>query len=636
MIGTFRARGIRLTSLQGKVLAATALVILPMMIAVIAIVEHRQRGAIIDEVNRRGEVLARNLAATSAPPLLYYHFTALEQNVARVAREEDVLYAIVLDEDGNVAAHSHAPARVGQKLEDTISRRAAHADGPIVQEGRDERHQGLYDFARPVIVSGRKWGTVRIGVSQQRMEAEILTTRLELAGLTLAMLLVGAAAAALVARRIAQPVRDLAAGATAISRGDLNQRIEPASADEIGELASAFNHMAAQLYQQRAALEEAHRALSARLEEMTDLKSYTDNILRSLTTGIVTIDLEGRVVTLNPAAELLTGFFAGEAVGRYCSELFSHTGEIGDLLMETLTTRAGIAGVAVTFRRRNGTTLPIEFGTAPLRAGEGKDLGVVGLFRDVSVVRELESQLRRSDRLAALGTLAAGLAHEIKNPLTSLLTFSRHLQRRFEDEGFRQKFQRVVPHELERINAIVERLLELSRPARLDFQPVRLPALLDRVVELYANEIESKQIRVAREYARDLPRIDADPEALYRALVNLVRNALDATTSSGRLTLRAAWAGADRGPVRRRAQTVAIEIEDDGVGIPEADADRVFNPFFTTKDTGTGLGLALTHKIVEDHGGTIHFRSVRGGGTTFRIVLPVSPVRARTYGEGGS
>ena len=621
-----------LRSLQGKFLGATVLVIVIVMIGVILVVEHRQRVAIIDEVKRRGEVLARNLAAASSPPLLYYNFTALEQNVARAALEEDVLYAIVLDADGQVAAHSHAPSHVGQTIPGPVAQRAAQAEAALVQETKDDDWKPIYDFTVPVYVNGRKWGTARVGMSQQRMEAEIRATRVELGVLTLVTMLLGAVVAAVVARRIAQPMRQLAAGATAISRGELNQRIEPVSSDEIGQLAASFNHMASQLYHQRAALEEAHGALSQRFEELADLKSYTDNILRSLTTGIVTIDLEGRVVTLNPAAELMTGFFAGEATGRYCSELFSHTAEIGDLLMETLTTRTGIGGVALTLRRRNGATVPVEFSTAPLRAGEGKDLGVVGMLRDVSLVRQLESQLRRSDRLAAVGTLAAGLAHEIKNPLTSLLTFSRHLQRRFEDQGFREKFQRVVPHELERINAIVERLLELSRPARLDFQQVRVPALLERVLELYANQIETKGIDVSREYARDLPRIDADPEALYRALVNLVGNALDATGDAGRLTLRAGWANGERLPTRR-ARLVAIEVEDNGAGIPESDAERVFNPFFTTKDTGTGLGLALTHKIVEDHGGTVHFKSATGRGTTFRIVLPVNATSSRRVGE---
>src|SRR6185369_7535536 len=289
--------------------------------------------------------------------------------------------------------------------------------------------------------------------------------------------------AALVARRISRPLQQLAEGVAAISRGELALRVEPTTDDEIGRLAVAFNHMASQLRQQRTALEGANAQLQQRLDEVADLKSYTDNILASLTNGIVTVDLDGRVVTLNPAAEMMTGFFAGEVIGRYCTEVFVQTPELGEILMETIASRSATPGVAATLHRRNGRTLPVEISAAPLKGGEGKDLGVIAAMRDLTVVRELESRLRRSDRLAALGTLAAGLAHEIKTPLTSLLTFRPHLPRRFEDEQFRAKFQAVVQRELERINGIVEGLLELARPARVNFAAVRLPTLLERTVE---------------------------------------------------------------------------------------------------------------------------------------------------------
>ena len=494
--------------------------------------------------------------------------------------------------------------------------------------------EAVYDFAVPVLVDGRKWGTARLGLSKRRMEAEIRRARLELGALTLVTLLLGGVAAALVARRIARPVQRLAEGAAAISRGELNQRIEPSTTDEIGRLAAAFNHMATQLFQQRTALEEAHAGLRRQFEELADLKGYTDNILGSLTSGIVTIDLDGRVVTLNPAAELLTGFFRGEAAGRYCTELFAHTPELSDLLTETLASRAPIANVPLTLRRRNGSAVPIEFSTAPLKGGEGKDLGVIGVFRDVTLLRQLESDLQRSDRLAALGTLAAGLAHEIKNPLTSLLTFSRHLERKFDDQNFRERFGSVVPRELERINGIVERLLELARPARLSFSLVRLPELMERAAELYADQLADRHIEIVHEYARDVPPIQADKDALYRVFVNLVANALDAMPRGGRLIVRAGWVtgGDPLPPARRRAANrVKVEVEDTGTGIEPSETDRIFNPFYTTRSGGTGLGLALAHKIVQDHGGRISFTSSPGRGTTFTIVLPLvaeSPVAA--------
>ncbi len=622
--------GFGFVSLQAKFLLGTGLVLFLVMTAVFAVVEHRQRAAIVEEVQRRGEVIARNLAAISTGPLLLYNFTALEQNVARVASEADVVYAILLDAEGKVAAHSRHPERVGLPLKGEVGKTAAGTETLLVQETvLKDTGESLYDFAVPVKVEGQRWGTVRIGLSRRRMEAQISRTRWELGAVAVVALVLGGLAAALVARRIARPVRRLAEGAAAIARGELNQRIEPTTSDEIGHLAIAFNHMASQLFQERRALEAVNDELRHRFEELADLKSYTDNILASITSGIVTLDLDGRVVTLNPAAELLTGLFEAEATGRYCTEVFAHTPEVVEVLMETLATRTGMPGFPLTLRWRNGASRPVEMSTAPLRGVDGKNLGVVGVFRDLTHVRELEDQLRRSDRLAALGTLAAGLAHEIKNPLTSLRTFTRLAPRKLEDEHFRETFQKVVPRELERINGIVERLLQLARPARLQFKPVRLPALLEHVLELYANQIETKQITVEREYARDLPAIQVDQEHLYQALVNLVANALEAMEAGGRLTLRAGWGegGDPILPSRRQGlgHRVKVEIEDTGVGIPSSEADKVFNPFFTTRAGGTGLGLALAHKIIEDHGGAISFRSSPGKGTTFRVFLPLTP-----------
>jgi PAS domain S-box-containing protein len=622
-------------SLHAKLLWGTLLVLCALMGTVVLVVEHRQREVIVGEFDQRGEVLARSLAAVSHGPLLLYNFTALEQNVARVAGERDVLYAIVLDAEDVVAAHSRHPEQVGRRLTGALDRQAAAAPGLLRQVAvAPDSGEPVYDFAVPVVAGGRRWGTVRVGLSTRRMEADIHKTRVELGLLAAFTLLVGAAAAGLVARRIAGPVRELEARAAAIARGELDQRIERAGADELGRLAAAFNHMAVQLGQQRAALEEAHAELRQRFQELADLKSYIESIVNSVTSGIVTVDLDGRVVTLNPAAERLTGFFAGEAAGRYCTELFAASPEVGELVMEALASRVPIANVPVTLRRGAGAGRPVELSTAPLKGSDGKDLGVVALLRDLAHVRRLERRLRRSDRLAALGTLAAGLAHEIKNPLTSLLTFTRHLARRFDDEHFRQRFQDVVPRELERINSIVERLLELARPARLELSRVRLPALLDRALELYANQLETCRITVVREFARDVPAIEADAEAIYRAFVNLVANAVEAMPGGGRLVVRVGWGDESDAPRRgaRAAHRVRVEVEDSGPGIPAAAAERLFTPFYTTKGGGTGLGLAITHKIVEDHGGAIDVRSVPGR-TVFRITLPLVP---EAEPEGGS
>ncbi|MBI2553886.1 MAG: HAMP domain-containing protein, partial [Candidatus Rokubacteria bacterium] len=320
---------------------------------------------------------ARNLAAVSTGPLLLYDFTALEQNVAQVAQETDVAYAIILDAEGRVAARSGRPAEVGSIPQDPVSQRALKADAPLVQEtAAPDTGLSLYEFVVPVTVEGQRWGTVRVALSKRRMEAEIAKTQRELALLAVVTLILGGVASALVARRIARPVRQLAEGVAAISRGELDQRIEPATSDEIGRLAVAFNHMASQLFQQRSALEAAHSELRQRFAELSDLKSYTDNILGSLTNGIITLDLEGRVVTLNRAAESITGCSLAEVTGRFSTEVFAHSPEVGELLMETVGSRVGVAFVSMILRRPDGTSVPIEISTAPLKGSEGKDAAV--------------------------------------------------------------------------------------------------------------------------------------------------------------------------------------------------------------------------------------------------------------------
>ncbi|MBI1892716.1 MAG: hypothetical protein HYS14_01170 [Candidatus Rokubacteria bacterium] len=189
---------LRFVSLQAKFLWGTVLVLFLVMAAVFAVVEHRQRGAIIGEVQRRGEVLARHLAAISTAPLLLYNFTALEQNVARVAGEADVVYAIVLDAEGKVAAHSRHPELVGLLLKGEVDRQAASADVPLVQNTEVEgTGEPIYDFAVSIRVDRQRWGTVRVGLSRQRMEAEINRTRRELGVLTAMTLILGGVAAAL-------------------------------------------------------------------------------------------------------------------------------------------------------------------------------------------------------------------------------------------------------------------------------------------------------------------------------------------------------------------------------------------------------------------------------------------------------
>jgi signal transduction histidine kinase len=244
-------------------------------------------------------------------------------------------------------------------------------------------------------------------------------------------------------------------------------------------------------------------------------------------------------------------------------------------------------------------------------------------------VRDLEERLRRADRLAALGTMAAGIAHDIRNPLTSILIFSQLMSLHHDDPDVREKFNRVVPRELERVQAVIEDMMELARPATMHRELVSINELLTQVLELYEGQASGQSIKIVREYDQDLPFCMADRKRLHRCFSNIVSNAIQAMPNGGDLSLRSSQASTtllpkSGQPEPRTEPAVEVAISDTGQGIPADRLSRIFDPFFTTKEKGMGLGMAITHRIVEDHKGNIEVQSEEGLGTTFTVHLPLS------------
>jgi len=274
-----------------------------------------------------------------------------------------------------------------------------------------------------------------------------------------------------------------------------------------------------------------------------------------------------------------------------------------------------------------------DFGSR-IEVVSGDELGQLSkAFNEMSTqlarVRDLEERLRRADRLAALGTMAAGIAHDIRNPLTSILIFSQLMSLHHDDPDVREKFNRVVPRELERVQAVIEDMMELARPATMHREPVSINELLTQVLELYEGQASGQSIKIVREYDQDLPLCMADRKRLHRCFSNIVSNALQAMPSGGDLSLRTSLASTtllpNPGHVDPRPEpAVRVVISDTGQGIPADRLSRIFDPFFTTKEKGMGLGMAITHRIVEDHKGTIDVQSEEGLGTTFTVHLPLS------------
>lgn len=259
-------------------------------------------------------------------------------------------------------------------------------------------------------------------------------------------------------------------------------------------------------------------------------------------------------------------------------------------------------------------------------------------------LKDTQEHLVTSEKLAALGTMAAGMAHEIKNPLVSLRTFTQLLQQKWTDEEYRKKFSAIVPQEIERINRIAESLLKFGRPIKPELTKVNVNEILDEVVSLFENECRKKNIRVTTKFA-ELPEITGDPGQLSQAFINIVLNAVQVMEEGGELIIKTDVGEVIRlGPVTRQGflrevaeykevsfgeekevkptPVVFVEITDTGPGIPEENLRSLFDPFFTTKVAGTGMGLPITLRIIEDLGGSIKVRSQVGKGTTFIVTLP--------------
>ena len=238
-------------------------------------------------------------------------------------------------------------------------------------------------------------------------------------------------------------------------------------------------------------------------------------------------------------------------------------------------------------------------------------------------MRELEEHVHRIDRLAALGTMAAGIAHDIRNPLTSILIFSQLMSLHHDDPEIREKFNRVVPRELERVQSVIEDMMELARPTMLKREPVNLNELLEQLLEVFDNQTKAQSVKVIKEFAPAHYCL-ADRKRIHRCLSNFISNAIQAMPGGGDLTIKTTLVDGFvfPRPDPRPESAVEVVIADTGQGISHEVLQRIFDPFFTTKEKGLGLGMAIAHRIIEDHNGAIEVKSEVGQGTRFTIALP--------------
>src|SRR5437867_6257345 len=330
-------------------------------------------------------------------------------------------------------------------------------------------------------------------------------------------------------------------------------------------------------------------------------------VLAGLPDAVIAVDTDLRIVFWNSAAEVLTERSARRAEGRYVKEVFSPDASVVRRLGETLATGESRSEAESFVERGEGRRVPVSIVTAPLCGRDGQVEAAVVVLRDLSRIRQLEAEVRRGETLAAAGRMAVGLAHEVRNPLGAIRGAVQLLKRELGEGSRLTEYTTVLLTEVDRVNRIIEMLLDLARPVQVRRVPLNLHQLFERVALLQEEAARERGITVVRRYDPSLPAILGDEDRLVQVFHNLVRNAIEAMKDGGpitlstRVSLNPLYGKMDTGGGPRIM--VEAVVVDEGGGIPTGLRSRIFDPFFTTKESGMGLGLALCHRIVEEHNG---------------------------------
>ena len=460
----------------------------------------------------------------------------------------------------------------------------------------------LFELDYPFSKGGQPFGEVRVVLNAGLLLSDIAPSLRTSGTLVLLALVISTLLAAVVSGATLAPLRGIAQQLDRISTGQYDApppevKGFAGSADELGAVSRKITQVGQQL-------RGVHEIFSTMRENM-------NTVMAGLEDGLLLFTRDARAVMISPAAEKFLGEPAGHFLGRRVTEIFPHGhplhealriegDELSEVASETeLDTSEGRKRVSVSVQEIQE---------------DGERMGSLVTLRDLDSLESINTQLQVSERLAALGRITAGVAHEVKNPLNSMRLWLENLKEslpREKDSASRQAVQ-VLDKEIDRLDAVVKRFLDFTRPMDVRLEATQLAELLKEVLELARPQLQRSNIQLAQLLPIDVPEVYVDRALLKQAVLNLVLNAADAMPNGGQLRL----------VLSRRGEMAEITVGDTGKGIPPEHQQKIFQLFFTTRPGGSGIGLASTFRIVQLHNGSIDFTSEVGRGTTFRNELP--------------
>lgn len=357
--------------------------------------------------------------------------------------------------------------------------------------------------------------------------------------------------------------------------------------------------------------------IQRRNEVLEETRDFLTRIIESTADGIVVRDAKGRVASWNPAAEAIFGWTADEMRGKDVGVVLPDS-EVDDALRRidvALQEGRTLRNLEASGRRKDGSPVTFSLTLAPLRDAAGAFTGTTGIVRDITALKQLERQFLERERLAAVGELAAMVAHEVRNPLAGIRGGCEILLEGYTPGDARHDIGVEIIHQVDRLTRTVHDLLTFARPRAVDPVPTDMHALIDRILQNLRDDPGNAAIEVVRDFSDDVSVVQVDGRQIEQVFLNLVLNAIQAMQHRGRVTIS----------TRAGHRDLVVSVADSGPGIrPDAIA-HIFQPFFTTRSQGTGLGLAIVKKIVEAHGGRIEAASPPGSGAVFTVTLPKEP-----------
>ncbi|EFE0633781.1 TPA: two-component system sensor histidine kinase AtoS [Escherichia coli] len=472
---------------------------------------------------------------------------------------------------------------------DHPGREVMRTNTPLVYSGRQVRGDilnSMIPIERNGEVLGYIWANeLTEDIRRQAWKMDVRIIIVLTAGLLISLLLI-----VLFSRRLSANIDIITDGLSNLAQ-NIPTRL-PQLPGEMGQISQSVNNLA---------------------QALRETRTLNDLIIENAADGVIAIDRQGDVTTMNPAAEVITGYQRHELVGQPYSMLFDNT-QFYSPVLDTLEHGTEHVALEISFPGRD-RTIELSVTTSRIHNTHGEMIGALVIFSDLTARKETQRRMAQAERLATLGELMAGVAHEVRNPLTAIRGYVQILRQQTTDP-IHQEYLSVVLKEIDSINKVIQQLLDFSRPRHSQWQQVSLNALIEETLVLVQTAGVQARVDFISELDNELSPISADRELLKQVLLNILINAVQAISARGKIRIRT-WQYSD--------SQQAISIEDNGCGIDLSLQKKIFDPFFTTKASGTGLGLALSQRIINAHQGDIRVTSLPGYGATFTLILPINP-----------